>query len=83
MILASTFWEVRLVIFLAIFCFLVWVVANWYNRRERPKFRIGQEVRWLTTGQHGKVLQAYPDDQLYTIEFAKDEIRVLHEDRLE
>jgi len=49
---------------------------------QRPKFKVGQTVTWLTTLQEGKILQVIEDDNLYMVEFAADEIRVLHEGRL-
>jgi len=49
---------------------------------QRPKFKVGQTVTWLTTLQEGKILQVIEDDNLYMVEFAADEIRVLHEGHL-
>jgi len=80
MILASNSLAVNVLLVLTLVAIVLWTV--YIQRPTGPKFKVGQTVTWLTTLQEGKVLQVIEDDKLYMVEFAADEIRVLHEERL-
>lgn len=81
MILASSSSAVSLALILAAAGFLAYTVAK-QSKPTGTRYKVGDEVRWLTTLQDGRVIQVREDDMLYVVEFDNGEIRVLHEERL-
>lgn len=80
MILASSSSAVSLALILAAIGFLAYTVAK--QRPTGTRYKVGDEVRWLTTLQDGKIIKVMEDDLLYVVEFDNGEVRVLHEERL-
>lgn len=82
MILASTSLAVSKLLIAAL-VFIVIVIVYTSRPKGGPKFKVGQEVVWITTMRTGKILQVREDDMLYVVEFTPDEIRAIHEERLQ
>ena len=80
MISTSSSSAVSLLLILVAIGIIVYTVVK--QRPTGARYKVGDEVRWLTTLQDGRVIQVREDDLLYVIEFNDGEIRVLHEERL-